>query len=174
MSTLYIANTTKQHHIFTYRHPEKPGLRRMPVKAGTQIKIGDVTPDQIDIIVKQYELYGIRDAREMSRLSGYIGFSYSVDKPVPIDAMLIAFAQNDQALAAQGQERLVLEAAEVSNSIAKDLATKGGRAQSEEEIEKLRPDVEVRLLEENTTSDKPVNIGIEAPRDRKPHKARAA
>lgn len=186
---LYIANTTKQHHTFYYKHPEgdpreefrvaphrfnlevvsfRPGLRRREIKGGTQICINDLSAAQIDVIVQQYEIYGIQDAKQMSRLKGYKGFSYSVDKPVPIETMLAIFETNDKALDEQARERIVVEAAAVSNVIAKDLAQKTGKP-----IEDLRPNIEVTHMEEDTDSSKPVNLGVEAPRDRKPHRARA-
>lgn len=192
---LYIANTTKQHHIFYYKHPEgepegtarvsehrfrlrevpfRPGLRYREIKAGTQICIGDLTAAQIDVIVQQYEVYGIRDARQMSRLKGFVGFSYNVGNPVPIEAMLATFETNDKVLDERARERTILEAAEVSNVVAKGLLDATGQRATEENIEKVRPNVEVSHLEEDSDSRTPLNIGAEARRDRKPHRARQA
>lgn len=188
MPDLYIANTTKQPHVFCYRHPEgdptedakvgesrfnlgavafRPGFRRQEIKAGSQICIRNLTTTQIDVIVQQYEIYGIRDARQMSRLKGFIGFSYSVGKPVPVDAMLATIESNDKALDEGAKERLVLEAAEVSNAVAKDLAQRTGKP-----VEEMRPNLEVTHMEQDSDNSKPVNFGIEARRDRRPNRAR--
>lgn len=183
---LYIANTTKQHHIFFYWMPEgeashvatiagqrietpvQPKLRRREIKAGRQVCIQNLTAGQIGAIVAQHAIYGIQNVKEMSRVHGYVGYSYNVDAPVPVDAMLSVFEMNDKAKDERARERIVLEAADVSNVIAKDLADKTGKP-----IEEVRPNVEVSHLEENTDNSKPLNIGVEARRDRKPFRARS-
>ena len=182
---LWIANTTKQHHLLMFWMPEgeashvatiagqrietpvQPKLRRREIKAGKQICISNLTAAQIGAIVAQHAIYGLQNAKEMSRVHGYVGYSYNVDAPVPIDEMLAVFEMNDKAKDAQARERIVLEAADVSNVIAKDLAQKTGKP-----IEEVRPNVEVSHLEENTENSKPFNVGVEARRDRKPFRAR--
>lgn len=157
---LFIANTTKQHHVFTYQMPEQ-GLRRRDIKAGTQVLIDGLTTDQASHIVKQYEIYNIQDITKMSRVKGFVGFSYSIDNPVPIEAMLAQFDANDQAMAGKAKERLVIEAAAVQDAIATDMQRQTGA-----DKEQVRPRVEVETVEETGDGSRPsISQGVEVPRD---------
>lgn len=156
---LYIANSTKQHHYFHYNHPGK-GRRHPLIKAGSQVLIGDdLSADQIALIVNQYEIYGIRNVAEMSRLHGFVGFSYSIDKPVPVDAMLSLYEINDSALNERARERRTEEAAAVSDAVADSLARQGGV-----DRELMRPE-HLEIQNREDTDGKPsISEGVEVGR----------
>lgn len=157
---LFIANTTKQHHHFNYRHPEM-GARSLMIKAGTQINFDVLSTDDIDSIVSQYRIYGMQNADEISRLKGFVGFSYRVDKPVPIKTMLELFDKNDKAMDANAKERVMVEAVAVGENIAEKL-----HQQTRSDPEFFRPQhVEVQTVEETSGEMPSVSMGVEVPRN---------
>lgn len=166
---LFIANTTKQHHHFAYRIAEQ-GLRMPLIKAGQQICLRDLTSDQIGSIVKQHTIYGIQDAKELSRLKKcYIGICYSIDEPVSITQMLTVYENNDKALAARADERIVETAAAVQEVTATHLHKTFG-------IDKdaVRPTVEATVIEDTADGGHPaVARGVEVGKtaDARPRRA---
>jgi hypothetical protein len=174
---LYLANTTKQHRIFTYRILHKradgsiPGAATWPIKPGGQICIDDnFTKAEIDEIIAQNVKYGLKSASEVSRVKNFVGIVYDTEKPVSMDSMLERFEKNDSVLGDEAQRRRELTAAAISTNIAKDLAERTGR-----DPETLRPErVEVQQVED--TAAKPqVASGVEVPGNPnvKPRRARA-
>lgn len=162
MPTLYIANTTKQHHQFTYRHREMSNPAIKEIRAGQQIPITDLTMDEVDSIVKQHEKYGLRSAKELSTLRGFVGLSYMVDKPVPIDAMLATFETNDSALEQGAQTRREVQAAATSEAVADSLNKLTGI-----DKEAVRPKNLQLEVTEDTTGTRSVASGVEVPADAK-------
>ena len=177
---LYLANTTKQHRIFTYRILHKradgsiPGAATWPIKPGGQICIDDnFTKAEIDEIISQNVKYGLKSAAEVSRVKNFVGIVYDTERPVSMDNMLERFEKNDSVLAGEAQQRREVTAAAISTNIAKDLSERTGR-----DPENLRPArVEVEQVEE-TTGSPGVASGVEVPANpkdasRPPRRARA-
>jgi hypothetical protein len=102
---LYIANTTKQRHDFTYRKPETGRLVYHPINAGSQAVVLDGTKAEIDIIIQQHEVYGLIDAGNIDHNRAYIGMCYSIDKPVASRIIEKAMRDNDGHLNRAAHER---------------------------------------------------------------------
>ena len=90
---LYIANCSKQEHLFTYMLPENPRPFSHSIRAGSQIEIpGD--KDVVDAIVKQHSLYGLQKANDVRK--GFGGLCYQLDKPISVEAIKNGFTQTEQ------------------------------------------------------------------------------
>lgn len=175
---LYLANTTKQHRIFTYRILTKradgsiPAFAAWQIKPGGQICVEDnFTKEEIDTIIGQNVKYGLKPASEISRPQKFVGLLYSTEKPVPTDLMMAILEANDGVLESDAQRRREVTAAAISDNIAKDLSDRTGR-----DRERLRP----ARLEVEQTEDTPgkahVASGVEVlgnPAVTRPRHARA-
>jgi hypothetical protein len=160
MATLYIANTTKQNHVFVYRHREMSNPAMREIKRGQQIPISDITIEEARAIVKQHEKYGIMDAAELSRRRDFAGLVYSIDKPVDIDQMLASFELNDKDLAKEAQQRREVQAAAISDNVATQLHNLTGM-----DKENVRPKSLQLEVTEETDGTRSVASGVEVPAD---------
>lgn len=154
---LYIANTTKQHHHFQFRLPEQSP--RLPlIKAGQQICLDNLSNEEIGIVLKQNDIYGIQDAKEISRRKvRYIGICYSIGEPVNIDQMLTTYEANDEALKRRANERIVEQAAAVQEVTAEHLHRTYGV-----DKDAARPAIESTVIEETQDGGSPaVARGVE-------------
>ena len=48
---LYIANTTKQRHIFTFRQLETGRLRQIPIEHGSQMVVLDGSTEEVEAVI---------------------------------------------------------------------------------------------------------------------------
>ena len=171
MPTLWIANTTKQHHHLYFRLPDRgDGLRRLIIEAGKQICIDDdLTMEEVNFIIKQYQRYDITDAREYSRRKGRVWLVYSIDKPVNLDQMLQTYEGNDKEMEKEALDRQVKQAAAIQDGIAETIHQMTGV-----DKEAVRPAVEVETVEETSDGRPSISMGVEVPRnpDAPPQKAR--
>jgi hypothetical protein len=127
MASLFIANTSKQHHHFYYRLPEDPVARFEEIRVGTQARIGgDLTHEAIQRIIKQHENYGLRAESELKNAKGYVGLCYSIDKPVKLDSLYSTFENNDVALNDRAEDRREDSAAAIASAITDTMASAGG------------------------------------------------
>lgn len=171
MTKLFVANTTKQNWMFTYRLPggTQHFMRRIP--AGQQICLDNLQSDEIDVVIKQNAVYGMQPAKEMSRRKGYAGIVYSVgDDPINIDRMLETFNQNDDVRDGEAQERRVTTAAAIGDNIANEMHKATGRPK--ESLQPKRLEVEVT---EETDGKATVASGVEViadPGSTQPRRAR--
>lgn len=162
MPRLYIANCTKQDHLFLANLPERPGNSHIKqfIKAGQQIALDGLESNVIEDIVRQHEPYGLRCADEISRIRDFVGQCYRVDKPVPLDAMLSTFETNDSALDELAAKRRQVEAAAISEGIAENLSRITGH-----EKETVRP-VRLEMQTVEDTKDTPsIAAGVEVVND---------
>lgn len=102
---LFIANTTKQRHDFTYRKPETGRLVYHPINAGSQAAVLDGSKADIDVIIQQHQTYGLIDATKIDQNRAYIGLCFSIDKPVPSRIIEKAMRDNDGHLNRAAHER---------------------------------------------------------------------
>jgi hypothetical protein len=89
---LYVANVTKQNFTFTYRVPERSQPCAQLIPFGSQICLApngsntDLTQQEIDAILEQYDKYGIEDANGLDQNKKdkrpFSGICYSIGKPV--------------------------------------------------------------------------------------------
>lgn len=129
MTSLYIANTTKQHHDFVFRRPEQTATTTLPIRAGQQVQVlRDVGTEVVDHVLNQHRKYGIKaadDAAKSKMRGGYVGLIYSVDKPVTEKQMRGTFATNDKVLKEIGKENLKAQVGATAKNIQDQLEERG-------------------------------------------------
>jgi hypothetical protein len=109
---LYIANCSRQKHIFTYKLPEKTQQFMQPIPAGSQIMLEN-NDDVIHRIIDQHKAYGIQDYRKTDK--NFSGICYSTDKPISASSILDGSAQKVENLKAKGEEILAASAVAYNN-----------------------------------------------------------
>ena len=77
---LYIANTTKQRHIFTFRVLESGRLRQIPITHGSQMMVHEGSTEELNAIISHHAVYGLVDASKIDQNKDFIGLCYSIDK----------------------------------------------------------------------------------------------
>lgn len=134
MPSLFIANTTKQDHTFYYRiklpnhrttdegkiQTHSNDLRQQSIPAGTQIRLQNRDMSEADVkgILEQHERHLI-EVKSLKRVRGFVGLSYSVGDPVPLDEMLARFEQNDKVKEAEATTRLQQTATAIADRMRK-------------------------------------------------------
>jgi hypothetical protein len=152
---MFVANTKKQFQVFTYRLPERTQPFSRTIKPGGQIEIGNLDQDDIDYIVKQNEIYGMRPADEVSRQRGFVGIAYSIDKQVHMDTMLSTFEVNDKSLDDQADLRLERTAKAIAENMGREVGKVLGGKDS---VPPQRVEIEVT---EDTPDGKSIASGVE-------------
>lgn len=133
MASLFIANTSKQHHDFAYRLPEEQNIRYETIRAGSQARIGgDLQRETIDRIIKQHTAYGLKDVSDLPRNSAFVGLCFSIDKPVSFDTIMETFEQNDTAMNERAEDRREDVAAAISSEMQATLNANGASVQRTE------------------------------------------
>ncbi len=106
---LYVANCTKQTHMFIYRLPESKQMAA-PIKLGPgeQKLIGadKLSDSDINAIISHHRQYGMITEKEVKATPHYVGLCYSVGDPVSLDGIKMAFEHNDIVLNAIAKENL--------------------------------------------------------------------
>lgn len=154
MTTLYIANTSKQHHDFVFRiASENQRTRVQKILMGEQVRIyRDTDVETIDSIIKQHEQYGLVDASKIDQRKPFIGLCYSVDKPIKVEKFMYASEHNDDVLIDQGREIRKEQAAATYASF-------------EENLPATMRQLSTEVVEETDSSDRGMNEVIAARRD---------
>lgn len=100
MTTLYVANTSKQIHQFIYRRPESQATSPpLEIPPGQQRSIGtNLTDSDVDFIIRHHAKYGMVPAKEAAKTKDFVGLCYSVDKPISEDNLEVAFDHNEAVL----------------------------------------------------------------------------
>jgi hypothetical protein len=118
MAKLYVANTSRQNHVYMYRMPESRHLRQRDIPAGCQVSfVEDFSPEELDYVVMQGSTYGMKRHDEVDRAREHIGLIYNVGKPVPLTPMRAAMDENLEVLQKTSQEALQRAAAGVEQSL---------------------------------------------------------
>lgn len=129
---LYVANCSKQEHLFTYMLPENPRPFSHAIRAGSQIEIPG-NQDAIDAIIKQHELYGMMEAKKVRK--GFGNLAYQIDKPINVDAIENGFTQAEQEMIDRAQTARNVTAAAADQMIANKAQEMGLKQKSGLEIE---------------------------------------
>ena len=98
---LYVANCSKQEHLFTYMLPENPRPFSHSIRAGSQIEITGNQPE-IDSVVSQHSIYGLMEAKKVKK--GFGALCYAIDKPISIEAIQNGFTQSEQEMVDRAQQ----------------------------------------------------------------------
>lgn len=143
MTTLYIANTSKSNHDFSFRRGEDQIPRVIKIIAGTQAPVlKDGSVEEVDAIIAQHRKYGLKPVEEAAKSKNYVGLCYSVDRPMTFKDMKIVFNHNDVALKKEGETRLEEIAAAANATIDQGLEARGipsAAAHVELEVREERP-----------------------------------
>lgn len=153
MTHLFIANTTKQYVDFMYRIPEEKILRGPDrIAPGSQMIVGgNLSLDVVHHIIAQHEkVSNLRAAGEVKNIKTYTGLLYSIDKPVPLDNILVLFNKNDEYLDETAEERREDAAAAIAAATQSRVQDAGVRV--------ARTEIE---MSEDTTGDNGVSNAYE-------------
>jgi hypothetical protein len=104
---LYIGNATGQNYEFGYRVPEQNKLVFQKIPSGEQILVfsPDLSPPDIECIVKQHATYGLAEVNAPRRKSDPpSGLIYSIGKPLTSEQLKQANVAYEAALDARGKE----------------------------------------------------------------------
>lgn len=114
---LYIANTTKQRHIFTFRVLESGRLRQIPIAHGSQVMVHEGSTEELNAIISHHAVYGLVDASKIDQNKDFIGLCYSIDKPVPAKLIEKALRDNDNFLTRNAHNRRQASVAALDSSL---------------------------------------------------------
>lgn len=92
---LYIANTTKQRHIFTFRTLETGRLRQIPIDHGAQMIVLDGSTEELEAVIQHHQIYGLVDSSKIDQSQSFVGLCYSVGKPVSASVIEKTIRDND-------------------------------------------------------------------------------
>lgn len=129
---LYIANCSKNEHMFTYMLPEVTRPFSHHIRAGGQIEIPGPS-EAIDAIIKQHEIYGLQLADKVGR--GFGGLCYRVDKPISVEAIQNGFTQTEQEMIDRSLEARKITAAAQDQIFSKTAQEMGLQVKSGIEFE---------------------------------------
>lgn len=123
MTTLYVANSTRQIQEIQFRLPDKSSPMVQRVQPGAQIKIaGDLSTKDVEIILKQHVPYGWVEASAVDRTKPFIGMIYSIDKPVPYTRIVASMEHNLEVLSQRGKDNRDLAAVAMNSALEKQFA----------------------------------------------------
>lgn len=129
---LYIANCSKQEHLFTYMLPENPRPFSHSIRAGGQIEIPG-QQDQLMSIIGQHQVYGMMEVNKVGK--GFGGLCYRLEKPISVEAIQAGFSQSDQEMIDRAQEARTVTAAAADQIIAQKAQEMGLKQKSGLEVE---------------------------------------
>lgn len=125
--SLFIANTTRQHHTIQVRLPETGRVLMIHIRSGQQWESGpDLDASKIAVIVAHLERFGGRSAASLRgpKAKGFSGYVYS-DKKISIDSIL---SGNDVVIdEAQNRSVETATASALANDIIINDASAGGK-----------------------------------------------
>lgn len=158
MTSLYVANTSKQRFTFEFRRPESARIYLRFINPGEQLEIRDFSSAEIDLAIRHFGAYGMIDATRIDQSRAFIGQCYSIGKPVPHKIMVKAMKDNDDHLDRAGHERRKTQVAATEQSLrtaAHEQGT-GYRGDLEFEVDEVRgPELNKELLSETLGTSSP-------------------
>jgi hypothetical protein len=129
---LYVANCSKQEHLFTYMIPENPRPFSHAIRAGSQIEIPG-NQDAIMAVIGQHQVYGMMEVNKVKK--GFGGLCYRLEKPISIEAIQAGFSQSDQEMIDRAQNARNATAAAADQILANKAQEMGLKQKSGLEIE---------------------------------------
>ncbi|HHZ9505478.1 hypothetical protein [Citrobacter portucalensis] len=114
---LFIANTTKQRHIFTFRVLETGRLRQIPIEPGSQMIVLDGSTEEIEAVIQHHQVYGLVDSTKIDQSQQFVGVCYSIDKPVSANIIEKTIRDNDDHLTRNAHDRRQASVAALDNSL---------------------------------------------------------
>lgn len=139
---LYIANTTKQTHKFTFRLPEMKHTKIVEIKPGSQMMVHDGSTDELEVIISHHTIYGLTEAKKLDQNHEYVGLCYSIDKPVTYGNIENAIRDNDEKLTKSAHERRQAALAGIDQTLKNQGIGYGGSMEISAEQAKSHNDTE--------------------------------
>jgi len=102
---LFIANTTKQRNIFTFRTLETGRLRQIPIEHGSQMMVLDGSTEEVEAVIQHHQVYGLVDSTKIDQSKAFVGLCYSVNKPVSSAVIEKTIRDNDVHLTRNAHNR---------------------------------------------------------------------
>lgn len=137
---LFIANTTKQRHIFTYRVLETGRLRQIPIDPGSQMAVLDGTSDEIDAVIDHHAIYGLINSKNIDQSQAFVGLCYNIDKPVASSVIEKALRDNDNHLSRGAHQTRQASLAALDKTLSENGSGYGGEMEFTVEQVKGRED----------------------------------
>ncbi|QXB19805.1 hypothetical protein [Lelliottia amnigena] len=138
---LYVANTTKQRHIFSFRVLETGRLRQIPIAHGSQMLVLDnASREEIDAVIQHHQVYGLVDSSKIDQSKSFVGLCYSVDKPVSASVIEKTIRDNDNHLTRNSHGRRQASVAALDSSLSESGIGYGGEMEFSAEQAKGRDD----------------------------------
>ncbi|ECI5354363.1 hypothetical protein DVF26_21160 [Salmonella enterica subsp. enterica] len=111
---LYIANTSRQTHHFTYKLPEKMQQYGFHIRPGNQELI-EHAPEVINLIIEQHAPYGFLPSHKLDKT--FSGICYSIDKEVTLSDFRDGTEQKTENLENMSKEILTASALALDQTI---------------------------------------------------------
>jgi hypothetical protein len=157
MPDLYIANCTKQNHVFAYRVPGENGVKSLSIAIGQQSKLPGLSNAVAGAIIEANSRYGLIEVKEIDRTKPFIGMCYSLDAPVKIDVIIKAMKHNDEVLIQRGRETRQAAAVASNNLIENHLH----EANESNQLNADMRNFEMTIVEEDPKNIKDSNDKVE-------------
>ncbi|MFJ7171649.1 hypothetical protein [Citrobacter freundii] len=123
---LYIANCSRQAHMFNYKLPEKTQSFGVSIPPGRQHMIENQS-DIIDHIISQHEPYGFQRCDKVDK--HFSGICYSIDKPVTVGRIEDGADQKTENLKSMSEEILAASAVSLNNAVDQAVIQSGEKPQ---------------------------------------------
>lgn len=109
--SMYVANTSMQHHILMFALEDKGRVYEQYIPMGAQVNLEEalhrrLTQSEIDFFIKKKGKYGYRNVRELSSEKEFVGMCYSIDAPINIKVIKGNYEHNNDVLNEKRDERL--------------------------------------------------------------------
>ncbi|HBY8505948.1 hypothetical protein ACKLLD_04215 [Klebsiella pneumoniae] len=114
---LFIANTTKQRHIFTFRQLETGRLRQIPIEHGSQMQVLDGSAEEVEAVIQHHQVYGLVDSTKIDQSQAFVGLCYSINKPVSASVIEKTIRDNDGHLTRGAHNRRQASVAALDNTL---------------------------------------------------------
>lgn len=101
---LWVGNATRQRYEFRYKLPGVENFRVAAIEPGRQVKISDLTREEIDYIISKHQKYGIIPQEEIDRGKAFHGTCYSIDKMITHTRLIYLMDHNLSELVSRGRE----------------------------------------------------------------------
>lgn len=111
---LFIANCSRQAHMFNYKLPEKSQSFGVAIPAGRQHMI-DQSEDVIRHIISQHEPYGFQHRNKVDK--NFSGICYELEKPLSSSQIIDNADQKKENLDEMSQKILEVSAVALNNAV---------------------------------------------------------
>lgn len=126
MSTMYVANATKQVQTFMYRLPETKQPRQQTIDVGQQVRLsGDLSHKDIQAIIRQHAKYGMVAVSEIKDSKGLIPLCFQLDTPIAPEVIEMLVNINTGVLDDRGRVARENSAIVAATTIGQNLRERG-------------------------------------------------